>query len=168
MGAEKARRAFTLKALLAHHVKQGHIVRIRQGLFASIPPGSDPKTYPLDPYLIATHLVEDAVIGYHTAVAFHGIAYSTTYRFIYLTQHKPQILHFRNETYQSVSFPSALIAKNQQTIYTRVEDVKGMDPRVTSVERTLVDVLDRPQLGGSKLTALFSRHVATHVAEKRY
>lgn len=148
LSAEKTRSAFTSKALLAYHIKQGHIVRIRQGLFASIPFGSDPETYPIDPYLIATHLVEDAVIGYHTALAFHGFAYSTGYRFIYLTQHKPQILNFRNETYQSVSFPCLLITKSKQTIYTNVEDVKGIDTRVTSLERTLVDVMDRPPLGG--------------------
>lgn len=147
-GAEKTRSVFTSKALLAHHVKQGHIVRIRRGLFASIPPGSDPKTYPIDPYLIAAHLADDAVIGYHTALAFHGVAYSSSYRFIYLTQHASQALNFRNEAYQSVSFPRSLVTKKKQTIYTQVEDVKGMNVRVSSLERTLVDVMDRPQLGG--------------------
>jgi predicted transcriptional regulator of viral defense system len=144
----KTRSHSTCKALLAHHIKQGHIARVRRGLFAAIPAGADAKIYPINPYLIAGYLTNDAVLGYHTALTFYNIAYSTSYRFVYLSQQKLLPFDFRDETYQSVSFPRALKNKNQRMLFVNMEDVKGMNVHVTSLERTLVDVMDRPQLGG--------------------
>ncbi len=138
----------TLKNILAHHLHRGHIVRIRRGLFASIPYGANPKTHPINPFLIAANLTDDAVVAYHSALAFYGVAYSSSYRFIYLTAHKPKMCEFRDESYQASLFPSALINNSQTHSHVNTEDVNGMGIHVTSKERTLVDVMDRPLLGG--------------------
>lgn len=139
----------TLRNMLAQHLQRGHIVRIRRGLYAAIPRGADPEKYSINPYLIAGFLADDAVLAYHTALSFYGVAHSVSYRFIYLTREKPKPMTFREEMYQPTSFPRALIQQKKTHCYVNQKDVQGLDIRVTSKERTLVDVLDRPSLGGS-------------------
>ena len=48
----------TSNNLLARYLSTGRLVRIRRGLYASVPRGVDPTTVAIDPYLIATHLAE--------------------------------------------------------------------------------------------------------------
>ena len=66
----------TQESLLAYHVKAGNIVRVRRGLYAVVPPGASAETYPVDPFLLASRMTNDAVLAYHTALEFHGKAYS--------------------------------------------------------------------------------------------
>lgn len=138
----------TVKALLAHHIQQGHIVRVRRRLFAAIPVGAESETYPINPYLVAGYAVPDAVIAYHSALSFYQVAYSVSYRFTYLTQHQSSRFSFRSESYERVKFPASLMQKHQENIFVHTKDLQGINIRVTSLERTLVDVLDRPSLGG--------------------
>lgn len=138
----------TVTNMIKQHLDAGHIVRIKRGLYASIPYGADAKIHPINPFLVAGSLAEDAVVAYHSALAFHGFAYSSSYRFIYLTKHKPKSLEFRGETYQPSVFPSSLLKNNQAHSYVNIEDIQGAGIQVASRERTLVDVLDRPLLGG--------------------
>ncbi|MFQ6611118.1 MAG: type IV toxin-antitoxin system AbiEi family antitoxin domain-containing protein, partial [Fidelibacterota bacterium] len=41
----------TRKSLLTYYRKKGRIVPVRRGLYATIPLGSDPESYPVDLYL---------------------------------------------------------------------------------------------------------------------
>jgi predicted transcriptional regulator of viral defense system len=66
----------TQESLLTYHVKAGNIVRVRRGLYAVVPPGASAETYPVDPFLLASRMTKDAVLAYHTALEFHGKAYS--------------------------------------------------------------------------------------------
>lgn len=138
----------TIRNKLNQHISQAHIIRIRRELFAAIPYGAEAERYPINPFLITGYLAPDAVIAYHTALAFYGLTYSSSYRFIYLTEHQTKILSFRQETYQPTLFPKALLIKNAANAYVNTEDVQGLTVRVTSKERTLVDLMDRPNLGG--------------------
>ena len=147
-GASRHTNRNTIKSLLAHHIHQGHIIRVRRRLFASIPVGAEPDTYPINPYLIAGYATSDSVVAYHSALSFYQMAYSTSYRFIYQTRYQSSAFHFRSENYEGVRFPAVLVQKHKENIFTRSEDVQGLNIRVTSLERTLVDVLDKPKLGG--------------------
>jgi predicted transcriptional regulator of viral defense system len=138
----------TVKALLAHHILQGHIVRVRRRLFAAIPVGAESETYPINPYLVAGYAVPDAVIAFHSALSFYQVAYSVSYRFTYLTQHQSSRFNFRSESYEGIKFPASLMQKHQENIFIQTKDVQGINIRVTSLERTVVDVLDKPRLGG--------------------
>ena len=62
----------TRNSLLAYHRRQGRIVRVRRGLYATVPRGMDPASMTVDPYLVAAKITEDAVLAYHTALEFHG------------------------------------------------------------------------------------------------
>jgi predicted transcriptional regulator of viral defense system len=122
---------------------------VRRGLYAVVPPGADPETYPIDPYLVAAKMAEDAVLAYHTALELHGKAYSVYEHFFYLTAHSPRPLVFRSFHFRGVPFQKALRTKNKENFGVAVAERTGLNVRVTSLERTMVDAFDRPDLAGS-------------------
>ncbi|OGT61698.1 MAG: hypothetical protein A3E85_01990 [Gammaproteobacteria bacterium RIFCSPHIGHO2_12_FULL_45_12] len=138
----------TQEALLSYHVKAGNLLRVRRGLFAVVPQGALPESYSVDPYLIAAKLVDDAVIGYHSALAFYGKSYSVTYQFCVLTHSRSADIHFREDVFRLVLFPMALRKKNQEVFGVKTILHRGCQLHVTGFERTLVDMLDRPDLSG--------------------
>src|SRR3990172_11267387 len=66
----------TRKSLLTYYRGQGRIIPVRRGLYATVPFGADPASNPVDPYLVAAKMTADAVLAYHSALEFHGKAYS--------------------------------------------------------------------------------------------
>jgi predicted transcriptional regulator of viral defense system len=133
--------------MLCKHAKTGNVVRIRNGLYASIPSGADPAKYPIDPYMIISTLADDTVIAYHSALQFHGIAYSTQFQHIFQSSHKIPEFIFRQDRFKAVQFPKLLSASNCN-LYVDCVDYHGVMVRVTSKERTFVDALDRINLSG--------------------
>ena len=149
LGAEGSHNVRTQESLLNYHIKTGRILRVRRGLYAVMQIGANPETYPVDPFLLAAKMTDDAVLAYHTALEFHGKAYSVYEHFFYLTGHAPRPVTFRSFSFRSVLFPRTLRVKNQQRFGVLEADRVGLGVRVTGLERTLVDVLDRPDLAGS-------------------
>ncbi len=136
------------ESLLSYHVRKGHLLRIRRGLYAVVPLGSDPETFPIDPFLVAGKLAEDAVIAYHTALGFHGKAHSVFQRYYLQSVKAVRSMSFRTCQFECVPFPKALREKGREHFATKVTELSGVDIRVATLERTLVDLLDRPKLGG--------------------
>ena len=140
----------TRKALLAHHQETGRILRIRRGLYATVPLGIPAESFSVDPYLLAGKITDDAILGYHTSLEAHGRAYTIYEQFTYLTKRSlGRSFHFQGATYQGVSHPKALRCVGQEELYVEVQDRSGLDVKVTNLERSMVDVLDRPKLSGS-------------------
>lgn len=138
----------TVESLLRYYVRTGRLARVRRGLYAVVPSGFSPETCPIDPYLLASKMADDAVLGYHTALQFHGKAYSSSSRYLYLTRHAIRAAQFRGHEFHSVRFPKQLLEKGQELYGVETRERAGVPVRVTGLERTLVDVLDRPDLGG--------------------
>ena len=139
----------TRKSLLAYYLNKGRIVRVRRGLYAPVPLGIDPVSCPVDPYLVAAKMVEDAVLAYHTALEFHGKAYSLFTRLFYLSSRKSLPLDFQSHTFRCVPVPRALRSAGKQMFGVTSRKSNGVELKVTTLERTLVDVMDRPDLSGS-------------------
>ena len=138
------------EALLAYHRKIGRLVSVRRGLYAVIPPGADPGLYPVDPFLVASKLTPDAVLTHHTALEFHGKAYSVHTYFIYSASRPLGTLKFRGHIFRGARFRQALLRLGKEHFGVATMERLGQELRVTSLERTLVDVLDRPDLSGSQ------------------
>jgi predicted transcriptional regulator of viral defense system len=85
----------TTDNLLARHLAAGRLVRVRRGLYATVPRGVRAAQVPVDPYLVATKLRPDAALAYHAALQFHGRAYSIWRRFHYLTRGRARPFSFR-------------------------------------------------------------------------
>ena len=139
----------TRKSLLTYYRKQGRIIPIRRGLYATLPVGGDPASSLVDPYLVAAKLTPDAMLAYHTALEFHGKAYSVHMRLHYVSASKSMPLTFQGHEFTRAPVPPALRTKGEELFGVIRRNRSGVDLRVTSLERTLVDVLDRPDLTGS-------------------
>lgn len=136
------------EALVSYHLRSGRLLRVRRGLYAVVPPGSDPQTAPVDPYLVAAKLAPDTVLAYHTALEVHGKAHSVFERFFCQSNKLQRPTNFRSYRFECVLFPKPLREAHQQHFATTTLERSGVEVRVASLERTLVDLLDRPELGG--------------------
>ena len=137
------------KRLLHYHKEKGHLLSLRSGLYASVPPGASAETFMPDRYLIAAHLTPDALIAYHSALSFHGFAHSLREGCTIVTA-TPLVRPFSYQStrYRTVTTSSRLLRANQSDIGIELRDRTGHEVRVTSLERTLVDMLDRLELSG--------------------
>ena len=138
----------TTNNLLAHHLAAGHLVRVRRGLYATVPRGVRPETAGVDPYLIAAQLTDDAVVAYHAALQYHGRAYSLWNRYAYLTRHRARPLEFRGSRFLPAQLPAAVRSLPDTGGGVVEQRHAGGRVRVTTLERTLVDVLGAPEHGG--------------------
>jgi len=138
----------TRDALLSQYVRAGRLVRVRRELFVTVPPGIDPATAAADPMTVAAKMAADAILAYHTALEYHGAAYAIHSRLTYLTGVGQRALVFQGITYTPVPFPRVLVNGHRENVMVD-EGFRGTTlVRVTSRERTLVDVLDRVSLSG--------------------
>src|SRR5262249_46280322 len=93
----------TLYNLFFYHLKQGHIMRIRRGLYCIVPQGINPRDCPVDSFLVTSKVTTDAILAYRTALDFFGKLHTITNEFLYLSkknESKPFI--FRGNTYRAV------------------------------------------------------------------
>lgn len=138
----------TVDSLLAAHVASGRILRVRRGLYATVAPGADARAAPVDPYLVATHLAPDATVAYHAALQFRGKAYSVWHRFHVLVEGQLRPFRFQDGEFVGVPHPKPLRDRPDRGGGITLEPYAGGEVRVTTLERTLVDVLDQPGLSG--------------------
>ena len=138
----------TRTQLLNYHRRSGRILSVRRGLYAVVPTGMDPETYFPDPYLLASMMTTDAVLAYHTALELYGKAYSVFSRFFYLSGRPSQQFRYRSMDFKGAFFPSPLVNNGKELFEVKTMDRQGLEVKVTSLERTLVDVLDRPDYCG--------------------
>jgi predicted transcriptional regulator of viral defense system len=145
---DRGRSKATANNLLALHLASGRLLRVSRGLYAVLLRGVKPATADVDPYLVASHLQDDAVIAYHAALQFHGKAYSLWRKFHYCSKKRTRPFSFQDRQFVPVLIPATLRAFRDLGGGIREVRHAGGLVRVTSLERTLVDVLDAPDKGG--------------------
>ncbi len=135
------------ESLLRYYRHRGVVFQIRRGIYCSVAAGQSPDECAVDSFLLASKLAPDAVLAYHTALEFHGRSYSVQQQVVYLSQKMPagSLFKFRGISYRAVSPPRQLGGRQPGV---QAADRVGQPIRVTTLERTLVDVLDRPKLSG--------------------
>jgi predicted transcriptional regulator of viral defense system len=138
----------TVDSHLGVYLRAGRIGRVKRGVFFAVRPGDAVASTPIDFLLVASRLATDAVLAYHTALEAHGYAQSVFERLFFLTQHKVKTVTFRGRAFVPVASPQILQRKRLSNTLTVELERRGLAYRVTSVERTAVDVLDRPDLAG--------------------
>ena len=137
------------EALIAYHLKTGKLQRLRQGFFAVVPPGESVDEFTPDPFLIAARIRSEAVLVHHTALEFHGRAYSVFNDFTCQTTSVIRPFIFRNWRFGAVPVPAPLRSKKQADFGVITAERNGMAVKVASLERTLADVLEHPRYSGS-------------------
>lgn len=148
IGKGRAARRSTVDSSLGRYQRAGRIGRVKRGVFFVAGPGETAATSPVDFLLIASRLAPDAVLGYHTALEAHGYAQSVYERLFFLTERKSKPVMFRGRLFTPVAPPLVLQRRRESDTFTTEVERRGVACRVTTLERTLVDALDRPDLTG--------------------
>ncbi|MFU8797202.1 MAG: type IV toxin-antitoxin system AbiEi family antitoxin domain-containing protein [Gammaproteobacteria bacterium] len=138
----------SVNTALQYYVKSGKIKPVRRKLYAVVPPNQTANNAMIDPYLIASKVIDDAIIGYHSALELMGSAYSSFGQLTYVTARKSKPFEFGGNWYQSVAIPTALQKKQRIHVYVETINRQGIDIKITNAARTFVDVLDRIELCG--------------------
>jgi predicted transcriptional regulator of viral defense system len=136
------------KASMDYHRKRGHILPVRRGVYWIVSPGTTPENCPVDPFLIAGHITPKAIIAYHSALELHGRAYSSFNEVQFLVERKLRPFEFRGTRYRPLTTPPALLRAGEREFGIETLDRAGTPLKITGLERTLVDTMDRPELCG--------------------
>ena len=148
LNKEEKRNVSTRDNLLAYHVNKGHLLRVKRGLYAVIPTGMSSANFPVDPYLLASRMADDAILAYHTALDIHAKSYSAYNQFTFLTERKVRTVQYGNYMFRAIRPPKSLLTAGQVGFGVRSLEKSGLEIKVTGLERTLVDLFDKPKLGG--------------------
>lgn len=145
---ERGRAEATVDSHLARWMHQGRIERVKQGVFIRLEtPEGVPERSP-DFIALAARMAPDAAVAYHTALEVHGVAQSLFERLTFVTWTKTKPTSFRGRRFVPVRPPKPLLAADRGEGWIERAERGGVEIRVTTLERTLVDVLDRPDLAG--------------------
>ena len=134
---------YNINRMLHYHIKAGNIVHIRKNLYGTILNNNW-----IDPYLIAAKATKNAVLGYLTALEIYGFAYTTFNELVYLSHRAAPAFEFQNQSFRATLEPKNLIKNKKEMMFVDEIQRDSITIKVTSLERTIVDILDRPNLAG--------------------
>lgn len=126
----------------------GRVVAVRPDVFAVVGEGRDPARFQPWPYLVAVKLAPDAVLSHRTAVDFWGYSYTMWYEYVYSATRPVPETGYGMVWYTGTRHPDPLIEQGIPHHGVVERDYAGGTVRVTTMERTLVDVMAVPRLGG--------------------
>jgi predicted transcriptional regulator of viral defense system len=130
-------------SMLAQHLKAGNIRRIARGVFASVPKHANAETWSVDRFLAASRLRPGGVIAYHSALELLGYAYSDGHDLQIVAPGQPGVLVAKDFTCRFIKTPKPFSADDLT-----MADRLGQVIAVTTLECTIADLFDRPDLAG--------------------
>ena len=128
---------------VAKLLREGKLQRIRRGLYAAVPPLEDMEDYRPDRFLVASKIREDYYLGYHTALDWHGCAYSRSDEVHVAVKGEDRFDRFRH---QGTVFRPVFVQDTDLGV--EENDYSGNTVRVSCKERTFIDCIDRPKYAG--------------------
>lgn len=140
--------ATNVTSLLRHHLRAGNIKRLSREVFAAVPAHLPVERMVVDRFAAASKLRPDGVLGYHSALELHGIAYSEFNEVQLISVGRTELTDLPFGACRFINPPKALAAEGRVEDLTMAMDRQGVAIRVTVLERTVVDVLHRPDLAG--------------------
>jgi predicted transcriptional regulator of viral defense system len=148
MKEQRSQQHANCRQQLSYHHKVGNLIHIRKFLYAPKPSSIKKENFWIDPYLLAGKASQDAVLAYHTALELHNLAYTTFEELTFLTVTLSKPFVYGSQRFRSVSFPKSILAKDKKDNNIEIIQRQGINLKITNLERTIVDILDRPDLGG--------------------
>jgi predicted transcriptional regulator of viral defense system len=157
-------------SLLRHHLRAGNIKRVSREVFAAVAAHLAAERMVIDRFAAASKLRSDGVLGFHSALELHGIAYSEFNEVQLISAGRTERVDLPFGACRFVTPPKALAAAGQADYLTVTMDRQGVAVRVTAVERTVVDILHRPELAGGAEEVLKSLDLVRYLdpAGRRY
>lgn len=136
------------KKIVHRLAKKKWILPLKRGLYSIVPldvgvRGSD--SFIIHNFVIGSHLIELYYIGYWSALNYHGLSEQIPITTFVATTRAKKSLEILGTTYQFVK-----VTKTKMFGTVEIE-IEGKKVRVSDVEKTLVDCLERPQhCGGAE------------------
>lgn len=146
LGVPRRRADSTLDSHLTRWGGMGRVRQLRRGLYLRVDGVNDGGRSTVDVYSVAAGLASDAVLSYHTALELHGLAQSAFQRLFVGTASRVRELRFEGMDLVPVRPRAGYSA--DAFVGTVVMERPDGEVRATTVERTVLDVLDRPELAG--------------------
>lgn len=147
--AELAMRLLSISKMHAYNLlknmcEKGALDKVKSNLYVRIPAHlvHDKGKYAEDPILIAKHLVEPYFFSYNTALVLHGLAQQLTQNyFISTTKHISKVRYHEN-------LICPVILTEKRLFGFEKKEYAKEEVMVSDLERTIVDVTDRPEYAG--------------------
>ena len=144
----RGRAESTVDSHLARWIRQGRIGRVKRGVFVRrVSPGESPGRLP-DYIALASRMAPDAAVAYHTALEVHGYAQSVLERLTFVTWTGAKPTTYQGRRFVPVRPRAPLLTAHRGERWIERGERAGIEIRVTDLERTVVDALDRPALAG--------------------
>jgi predicted transcriptional regulator of viral defense system len=138
----------TLDSLLSRWRRQGKIDRVKRGVFVRLDGQKTGSSSLPDFVALASRMAPDAAVAYHTALEVHGCAQSLFERLTFVTWTGTKAAIYLGRRFVPVRPRIQLKAAGGGEHWIEQAERVGIELRVTSLERTVADVLDRPALAG--------------------
>ena len=148
----------SISSLLKHHLKVGNIKRLSREVFAAVPGHLSAEHLMVDRFAAASKLRPDGVLGYHSALELHGAAYSEFNEVQLISRGRPALADLPFGPCRFVNPPKLLLDAGRTDYLTVAMDRLGLSIKVTAIERTVVDVLHRPDVAGGIKEVLPRQH----------
>lgn len=149
VSAEKAMELLGISRMHAYNLlknmrTKGALDKVKSNLFVRIPAHivHDKGKYVEDPILVGKHLMKPYFFSYYTALYLHGLSQQSA-RHYYLSTTK----HIQNVDYHGNVFHSVILTEKR---FFGFKEMKYGEERVfaSDLERTIVDVMNRPEYSG--------------------
>ena len=128
--------------------QQGRVVVVRPGVYAVVDDGGPAEGFQPWPYQVGMKLAPDAVLSHRSAVEYWGYSYTMWFEVVYSAARPAPDTVYGVMRYRGVRFPDRLVERGAQHVEVVEKGYAGGTVRVTTMERTLVDIMAAPLLGG--------------------
>ncbi len=125
------------KSLMASYCKRGIVASVRRNMYVACDIAT--STPIVDKYAIASNVNDNTFVAYHSALEFHGVAHQQTFDVLVGSSSRFRKFRFMDLTFVPCS---STIAEGITT------PTMNSLVRVTDLERTVVDCIDRIDLAG--------------------
>ena len=144
----RGRAEATVASHLARWRRQGRISAVKRGVFVRTGDAERGQGAAPDYVALASRMAADAAVAYHTALEVHGFAQSLFEQLTFITWTRTKATLYEGRRFVPVRPRAPLRDVDRGEGWLEKADRAGTEIRVTSIERTLVDVLDRLDLAG--------------------
>lgn len=136
-----------LKELLSDMVRRGLLMRLKKGLYHTIPYEKEADAFMPDWHLIAEHLTRgtDHYIGYYSALQIHNLITQPSLKeqIVVAKQTRPSTLNIKNVTFQFIYHNENHFFGSKKIWIDSFNKVRCSD-----LEKTFVDCLFKPDYAG--------------------
>jgi predicted transcriptional regulator of viral defense system len=149
VSAEKAMELLGISRMHAYNLlknmrRKGALDRVKSNLFVRIPSHivHDKGKYVEDPILVGKHLTKPYFFSYYSALYLHGLSQQPASHFYLSTTN-----HIQEVDYHGLVFRPVILTKKR---FFGFKEIKYREENVfvSDLERTIVDVMNRPEYAG--------------------